>query len=412
MRRWVLLIVASAAFTGCKALNRDKPRDDRAAADPASRGKSAPKPGTDWLDAPGPARADVPPADSWANPRDPNYNVDREVRGLLAGFVEDPDGRKRRDVYVEIVPANDTSGGAPIVVQTDRQGYFMVKGLKSKQTYILTVRAKSESGDMAGRVYAQVPKQYIRIPLIEGLVLPGGPATPAPGRNDRPAPSPSGATPPGAAIPPPVLPSGGVALPEPIPHTGEGTGLQLPDTPPRIDAPPRSPARPDLVAPGPDGLNRPPVTNIPNRSQSRSIKPRGEFVLYDTLNVPREFPARGLVLLDFMTTSCLPCQKSEPTLRALQARHALHGFEVVGVACDEARLPQRRAVAAAYQKAHDLNYLLYVEPGDEPGTLMKRFGVQSFPTLVLIDETGRTLWKGHPRDAAELERIIKARITR
>jgi thiol-disulfide isomerase/thioredoxin len=409
MRRWVLLIAAVAAVTGCKAFNRDKDksRDDRAAADPASRGKPPAKPGSDWLDGPGPARADVPPADSWADPRNPNYDVARESRGLLAGFVEDPDGRKRRDVYVEIVPADDAGGGAPIVVQTDRQGYFLVKGLKPKQTYILTVRAKGEFGEMAGRVYAQAPKQHIRLSLIEGLTLPGGSATPS--RNDRPAPA--GATPPGAAIPPPVLPSGGVALPDPIPRTSEGTGLQLPDTPPRPDTP-RPPARPDLVAPGPDGLNRPPVANIPSRSQSRSVKPRGEFILYDTVNVPREFPARGLVLLDFMTTNCLPCQKAVPTLKALQAKYALHGFEVVGVACDAARLPQRRAVAAAYQREHDLNYLLYVEPGDDPGTLMKRFGVQAFPTLVLIDASGQVLWKGHPRDAAELKRIIDANLGR
>ena len=148
--------------------------------------------------------------------------------------------------------------------------------------------------------------------------------------------------------------------------------------------------RPDLMTEGPDDGFRPPATNIPappppstapipsppsappatgaGRS-ARSVKAGAEFALLDTMGVPREFPsgrAGELVLLDFMTTSCVPCKHALPALRGLQTKYGLRGVELVGVACDEADLPQRRALAAAYQKAERLNYLLYTEPAAAP----------------------------------------------
>ena len=52
---------------------------------------------------------------------------------------------------------------------------------------------------------------------------------------------------------------------------------------------------------------------------------------------------------------------------------------------------KRRAVAAEYERTHGLNYLLYVEPGRKPGTVMDRFGVEAFPTLVLLSGEGDVL---------------------
>jgi thiol-disulfide isomerase/thioredoxin len=205
-----------------------------------------------------------------------------------------------------------------------------------------------------------------------------------------------------------VLPSGGTA-PSDRPA---GTGLPLHSSGDREELPPRA-SRPDLVATGPD--SRLPTASIPSPSAPRPARTGKEFVLVDTLGVPREFPggrAGDLVLLDFMTTTCLPCKKAIPTLRAIQARYGLRGVELIGVACDSTGLAERRALAARYQREHELNYLLFCEPGQDPGAVARRFGVTGYPTLVLLDSSGGVLWTGHPNDAAELERIIDAALAR
>jgi thiol-disulfide isomerase/thioredoxin len=421
-----MLIAAGAALSGCKYLERDRP--PRGPAEPASRTRSDPKGGKGWLDGPGPGldKVGTPPADTWASPSSPGYDLNREVRGVLGGFVEDPDGRKVPDVFIEVEPAAGDGAGAPVGVQTGRDGYFLIQGLKPKQTYQLTARARQDGRELAGRAYAQTSTErslFTRITLIEGLSFPGGPSG---GGRDLPAP-PGGTSPPGDALPPPVLPSGTAEPRGPSSRDREGTGLPLPSAAGSVPDLPRT-SRPDLMTVEPDKEFRPPATNIPSPPNTtpipsppspppatgagrsaRSVKAGAEFTLVDTIGVPREFPGGRpgeLVLLDFMTTSCVPCKHALPTLRSLQTKYGLRGVELVGVACDDAGLPQRRALAAAYQKAERLNYLLYTEPTEHPGKLRDRFGVQGYPTLVLIDGSGEVLWRGHPNDAAELERVI------
>lgn len=432
MRRWVMLIAAGAALSGCKYLDRERP--PRGSAEPASRTRPDPKGSKDWLDGPGPGLGKVgtPPADSWADPKSPGYDLNREVRGVLGGFVEDPDGRKVPDVFIEVEPSGGAGAGAPVGVQTGRDGYFLIKGLKPKQTYQLTARARSDGRELSGRAYAQTGTErslFTRITLIEGLAFPGGPSGAG-----RDLPAPPGGAPPGAAIPPPVLPSGTAAPPGPSGRDREGTGLPLPSGAESVPDLPRS--RPDLMTGEPDPGFRPPATNIPTPPppeaspipspsgpppatgagrSARSVKAGAEFTLVDTMGVPREFPSGRpgeLVLLDFMTTSCVPCKHALPVLRALQTKYGLRGVELVGVACDEAGLPQRRALAAAYQKAERLSYLIYTEPTERPGKLRERYGVQGYPTLVLLDGSGEVLWRGHPSDAAELERVIEDALAR
>jgi thiol-disulfide isomerase/thioredoxin len=432
----VLLIAAGSVLSGCKYLERE--RSPRGSAEPASRTKADPK-GKGWLDGPGPGLGKVgtPPADSWADPKSPGYDVDREVRGVLGGFVEDPDGRKVRDVFIEVEPAAGAGAGAPVGVQTGRDGYFLIKGLQPKQTYQLTARVKLDGRELSGRAYAQTSAErslFTRITLIEGLTFPGGTGG---GGRDLPAPSGAaapGGSPPGAAIPPPVLPSGTAT-----PRGDEGTGLPLPSAADAVPDLPRSPGvvpRPDLMTEGPDAGFRPPATNIPSPTppsttpipsppsspptsgtgrSARSVKSGAEFTLVDTMGVPREFPSGRvgeLVLLDFMTTNCVPCKHALPTLRGLQSKYGLRGVELVGVVCDEATPPQRRALASAYHKAERLNYLLYTEPTISPGKLRERYGVQGYPTLVLLDGAGEVLWRGHPKDSAELERVIEDALAR
>ncbi len=114
------------------------------------------------------------------------------------------------------------------------------------------------------------------------------------------------------------------------------------------------------------------------------------------------------MLLDFMTTTCVPCQEAVPILVDIQSRYAISGLQVIGVICDEASLKDRLSLAAKYQRHFGMNYLLYAEPGQEPGAVRNRFlGAQDgYPTAVLLDEQGKVVWKGNPRDKANLESAI------
>ena len=141
------------------------------------------------------------------------------------------------------------------------------------------------------------------------------------------------------------------------------------------------------------------------------------FGLIDPLDRPWEFAANrsgSLVLLDFMTTTCVPCKRAIPTLVELQSRYGAEGLELVGVVCDDAPPRERTALAARYQREHNLNYMLYTEPGAEPGVVRDKFFAagDGYPTVVLLGADGAVLYKGHPGNRAALEAAIQRGLRR
>ena len=462
MRRWGLLFGVGMAATGCKLFERppDGPKyDPIASGGLTSRPKDQqptdrpPPMSGHWLDNPpgsaasGGDRPPVPagqphPGSVVGNPRD-------EGRGVLDGYVIDPDGRKLADVFIEVRAYGDGSGGAPVGVQTLASGYFHITGLKPGQTYQLTARVNRGGSELAGQLLATPPSVHIRLPLIEGLALPDGGTRPA-GGTDRPAGGDAPASEDAPLLSPPAMPER--PAPEPLSRDNLPSGTPTdnpaadgawsptrPSPPPMIPPPagrPEKPApRPDLFTPGPTPgwklptatvpgpsvpavlpatpPRRPPPAANPDRSESRTVRQKPEFVLVDTLGRVREFPtgrADDLVLVDFMTTTCLPCKKAIPTLKQLQSRYGASGLEIIGVVCDDTDTPQRRAFAGRYSEQQNLNYLLYVEPNAKPGRVMDQFDVEFFPTLVLIDGTGKVRWKGDSRDLGKLDGLIREQL--
>ena len=111
-----------------------------------------------------------------------------------------------------------------------------------------------------------------------------------------------------------------------------------------------------------------------------------------------------------MTTSCLPCKKAIPELVEFQRRYGANGLEIVGIVCDDASETERRAATNAYARQNGLNYMLYTEA--KVKAVRKHFGVDRYPTLVLLDADGTTLWTGHPKDMPELERAVRTALQR
>ncbi|MFO0938046.1 MAG: thioredoxin-like domain-containing protein [Gemmataceae bacterium] len=194
-----------------------------------------------------------------------------------------------------------------------------------------------------------------------------------------------------------------------------------------------SPSRPELNTTGPQPEWKPPAANVPSpkfvppptiappplpsdskppaESKPSSTSKKQSFILLDptgrSVEMPNNQPGE-LILLDFMTTSCVPCKKAVPELIEFQRRYGANGVELVGVVCDESSETDRRTAASSYARTYGLNYLLYTEA--KAKEIRKQFGVDRYPTLVLVDSTGSVLWTGHPKDMRQLEQVVRAEL--
>lgn len=429
--RWWFPLLAALALsqTGCRVFEKWQKDRDRPSANPASRTRDpdwlrdrnrkddspyelpnarAPKrePGN-LLDAPNVPSSSVrvPSANSWAEPTSKNFDVRAASEKLISGRVETPDGQVVENAFVALEHADPTknTAGAQVGVQTDRNGTFLIQGLKAGDTYLLTASVRN----WVGKQYVTVPNQKVRIQLRDDFAVPplGGSGS----AGDLPGSSPS-IPPPGGVTAPPLFDSrGGEVLPYPNSNSNDGNFT------------PVSPARPDLVAPGPQpgfrsalppvsipGPAVPPIPPPPSGSTSKTIDRRSEIRLIDIDGRDRTFPSGrsdDLVLLNFSATNCVHCTKSIPTLTRLHDKN--RALQVVTVLCDEGSTNERLRAAEKYKSRHRLPFDVNVEA--KSGEVQTAFHVDGYPSLVLIDGTGRKLWEGHPKETDRLERILRDR---
>jgi thioredoxin-related protein len=64
-------------------------------------------------------------------------------------------------------------------------------------------------------------------------------------------------------------------------------------------------------------------------------------------------------------------------------------------------------VAKVAQK-QEINYALSLEPEGKEGSVQNKFQVTSYPTLILLNNSGQVLYRGH--DFVQLDKIIKANL--
>jgi Carboxypeptidase regulatory-like domain/AhpC/TSA family len=390
-RALLFAVVVLAAAPGCRFFERlGKSRDDDT--DPY-------RPPKNWADTAG---------------RDNGRGTDprAEFKGILSGVVLDPDGGRVPYQDIRVEKTDGGTGGAEVTVQTDRNGYFVVRGLKPNQSYTLIARAKQGGRQLAAQSVARTPSPAVRLQLRDDIDLPPAPAGTAPSLFDPPKPPPAGGPPRPDARP---LKSDADELPLPKETRGAdwSPGSAAPPAP--VTAPP---PRADLVAPANTGLAKPPAANIPNPitpllpppSLSKFGPTQADgFDLIDPMGRPRTFPAGRpgeRVLLHFLTTTTEASTQAAKRLNAVQAKWVSAGLEVIGVVTDDVPPAERVIRAKKFAETAALNHLVYSEGGPVAGAVAGRFGVNTFPTAVLIDAAGAVLWQGDPRDPAGLEAAL------
>jgi thiol-disulfide isomerase/thioredoxin len=403
-------------MTGCSLFNRRPGASDRAA---------------DAKD----ALPFKPPEPQPAMGRGPS---DSDLGGLLAGRVIDSSNNRPAEAYVRWVCLEDKEVEAPVDVAVSPEGYFTIQGLKRGKHYKLMARARSGDRVLAGVTYTEAPNVRVLIKVSEDFVtpntppLPGAPAYPGPGAAPKQA-APKKAEQPAAAMAPTWQPAGdglppptigkplpraetGTPLPPPVPERiAQDGGLAKGSVPAKIPTWTPGDAQPPAAPPSPMANANLPAAPVP--SCVLVGKQLVNFALRDLNGDAWEWKRhrRGkLVLLDFWSTTCVPCVQTVPLLRILQEKYGWAGLEVVAIASEKGATHEEKAhkVAGVCSRLQT-NYRLLLDGGDMC-PVRRDFAVQYFPTLVLLDENGWIQWRHHGQlsraELDDLELRIKRRL--
>ena len=94
-----------------------------------------------------------------------------------------------------------------------------------------------------------------------------------------------------------------------------------------------------------------------------------------------------VVLLNLWATWCGPCRYEIPELQTIHAKYAPKGFEVIGVSVDESGVESVRDFIKEQKK---MTYPVVV---DADGKITNILETSVLPTSVLLDRTGKIVWK-------------------
>jgi peroxiredoxin len=148
------------------------------------------------------------------------------------------------------------------------------------------------------------------------------------------------------------------------------------------------------------------LTRLPGRFEPRTNLGVGarapEFTLTDLEGRKRRLSdfKGSVVLLDFWNTGCAPCIWEMPNLAALRTKLHGRGFEILGVHVGPS-VPETATICAS--KGADWPQLV-----DGTNDVTRRYRVDRYPTMFLLDRKGRIIEPDTRRDL--LEAAVKAAV--
>lgn len=374
------------------------------------------------------------------------------ANGVIAGKVIAEDTGRPVKADIEVKDLEETEGkAATLDVESDKDGFFTILGLKAGGRYQLIARAKDGDKLISQKAWVKPPKVTLLMQLSEqGTTPQTPPMRPAPKMPDKTTspktPENSSERTPAARIGPPMkLPEPGPApqadldapapsadseaspddgkAPNPaniadgeFPRIRPSVPVEIPNKPwpppppgepqwQRIPEKPRPRRNP--VAPRPPGSVRLPNLATPVPSCGLYGNRLDNFALYDLDGKVWEYKRdrRGrLTLLDFWYHNCGPCLQCIHHLVALQRDYRAYGLEVIGIACEQGTLEEQRSHVRATRGRYGINYRILLSGG---GTgkrpVMEQFQVEYFPLLVLINADGTIIWRSTRKGMDEYE---------
>jgi len=111
-----------------------------------------------------------------------------------------------------------------------------------------------------------------------------------------------------------------------------------------------------------------------------------------------------VLLIDFWATWCGPCIAEMPNVKQVYAKYHPKGFEIVGISLDQSRdrLDQ-------YLKKNEIPWPQYFDGKWWKNDVAVRYGVQSIPTTILVDRTGKIRYKS--LRGKQLENAVEKLVT-
>ena len=391
--RLALCAILFVGLAGCMSLG--KKSKDAPAASPASLAR---------------------PADA----RDPSAGAEGRsvaLSGILAGQVIDSYNQRPAGVYIQVQEAGQAAA-APVEVAADSQGYFTIQALQPGHHYQLTARQKNGDRLMAGTTYATPPDPKVLIRISEDFATtttpppPTAPAVPGsstPGADSGWSPlgnrSSNGAPPRRAAdIGPPV--ASPQNQPPLRPESITQNGLAL-NSPPLADIPPQGRGN-RYPRSGAENLTMPAIGQAVVPSCVLTGQTLSNFALLDLGGQPWEYQRnhRGrLTLIDFWGTWCAYCMQAIPHLNMLQDRYGPAGLEVIGIAYEDGTFLQQVAKVNRARQMRQIRYQVLLGGDRDRCPVRTQFAVLNWPTLVLLDENGRIIWRGEGLDGQQLREL-------
>ncbi|HVX11528.1 MAG TPA: thioredoxin-like domain-containing protein [Pirellulales bacterium] len=109
------------------------------------------------------------------------------------------------------------------------------------------------------------------------------------------------------------------------------------------------------------------------------------------------------VLIQYWATWCEPCKADMQEIKDAVAKYGKEGFTVISISLDS-----KKEDVTSYLKSHSLPWSHIFEPGGLDSRLANELGVQTLPTMLLVDPDGKVV--NRAITAAEIDREVKSLI--
>lgn len=124
--------------------------------------------------------------------------------------------------------------------------------------------------------------------------------------------------------------------------------------------------------------------------------------LYGNVFNSKAIPSKYL-LIDFWGSWCQPCRASHTELKKLYEKYKPFGFEILGIAYESGSIENQ---VLNWKKAINEDKINWINTlNSTENNLVKKFGITSYPTKILVDSEGNILYRSG-QNSDKLENIL------